>query len=803
MSITTFDELFRVAMTEPEAPPPAPFPFQVAFATAPAMPAVLRAPTVAGKTATVLVGWLWRRRYQPDLAARAATPRRLVLCLPMRTLVEQTARVAQTAIANRDLTSEVGVHMLMGGAVARSWEGDIDRDVVLVGTQDQLLSRALNRGYAMSRYMWPVHFGLLNSDCLWVLDEVQLMGPALSTSAQLQGLRDALGTATQTQSVWMSATMSLGRLRTIDHREQPLPVAELSAADYDHPALALRHRAPKPLASTKATSKEPDKLAKEIAGAHHDGSLTLVVVNQVARARALYAAVAKAAKGTEVRLLHSRFRPVERRAITDAVLAKGWSGILIATQAIEAGVDLSARTLFTEVSLWSSMVQRFGRCNRRGEFAATEAAVRWIDVPDGDAAPYTAEDLQRSRAILADLDDVSPKSLASLPEEQGEPVLPVIRRRDLLDLFDTQPDLAGHDLDISRFIRDSDDRDLQLAWRALGDKPPPADSPELQRDELCSVSIGEAKKFLDKVRKYQWSGLEGAWVTVRNPAPGMAILIDASEGGYDDALGWTGEPRDKPRPVPLGADARTPDAAERDPLTVCGDYVTLAMHSGDVREEAEQLRATLGGDQPWDVVVRAALWHDLGKAHEVFAAMLRSGLPDGDPRREGGPWAKSDGLRKTKIGRPGFRHELASALAFLAHGGDDLTTFLIAAHHGKVRMSLRSQPGRDDRENDVENHTREAAGTRAKDSRRIAFGVCDGDSIPAVDLGLEQTREVQLDLSLMELGLGPAGPSWSERMRGLLMAHGPFRLAYWEALVRIADWRGTRRRLKTGTEVAQ
>jgi CRISPR-associated endonuclease/helicase Cas3 len=104
---------------------------------------------------------------------------------------------------------------------------------------------------------------------------------------------------------------------------------------------------------------------------------------------------------------------------------------------------------------------------------------------------------------------------------------------------------------------------------------------------------------------------------------------------------------------------------------------------------------------------------------------------------------------------------------------------LIAAHHGKVRMTLRAQPNE----------------KKPADGARFAFGVHDGDEFPAVDLGAEQTRAVQLDLSLMELGLGPLGPSWSERMRTLLATHGPFRLAYWEALVRIADWRGTRRRV--------
>lgn len=29
---------------------------------------------------------------------------------------------------------------------------------------------ALNRGYGMSRYRWPMHCGLLNNDCRWVMD---------------------------------------------------------------------------------------------------------------------------------------------------------------------------------------------------------------------------------------------------------------------------------------------------------------------------------------------------------------------------------------------------------------------------------------------------------------------------------------------------------------------------------------------------------------------------------------------------------------------------------------------------------
>ncbi len=60
---------------------------------------------------------------------------------------------------------------------------------ILMDHQNMLLSRALNRGYGMSRYRWPMHFGLLNNDCLWVMDETQLMGVGVETSAQLDGFR--------------------------------------------------------------------------------------------------------------------------------------------------------------------------------------------------------------------------------------------------------------------------------------------------------------------------------------------------------------------------------------------------------------------------------------------------------------------------------------------------------------------------------------------------------------------------------------------------------------------------------------
>ncbi len=141
-----------------------PYPYQERFANDDDLPELLNVPTGVGKTATVVLGWLYRRRVHANKQIRCTTPRRLVYCLPMRTLVEQTERESRRWLSNLGLGESVDVHLLMGGEEPTDWALWPDRDAILIGTQDMLLSRALNRGYGMSRYRWPVHFGLLNND---------------------------------------------------------------------------------------------------------------------------------------------------------------------------------------------------------------------------------------------------------------------------------------------------------------------------------------------------------------------------------------------------------------------------------------------------------------------------------------------------------------------------------------------------------------------------------------------------------------------------------------------------------------
>ncbi len=794
----TYDHFFRQATGNPPygyqcrlacGPDAKPTPTETLASGTGCASQLISIPTGLGKTAGVVLAWLWNRTRPTGAQDRPEWPRRLVYCLPMRTLVDQTENEVRKWLDQLSLTSRIDVHILMGGEGAGDWDIYPEREAILIGTQDMLLSRALNRGYGMSRYRWPMHFGLLNNDALWVMDETQLMGVGVETSAQLNGFRSRAEWKTNGSCLtwWMSATLNLGRLATVDH---PVPsggwgMVELSNEERisgrsrdlieARKAVALCPVVLNP--TNKATY--PAELAKLIHARHKEGTLTLVVVNRVKRARDIYQALTGGKKPMvvpeQVGLIHSRFRPVDRERHTKLLFAEG-NRIIIATQAVEAGVDVSARLLITELAPWSSMVQRIGRCNRQGRL--DDAEVLWIDVQPKDEKdelilPYTPTELANARLAMGAITDASPRVLNGIRVSEASVVRPVIRRRDLVDLFDTTPDICGQDLDISRYIRDGDDSDVQLFWRSIEGVAPADFEPPPERRELCRVSIGEAAKFFakEKTSTWLWNPLEKGWQSAIKPRPGGVYLIAASSGGYEDELGWTGEPKAKKLTI-VRPPERDPEGYERDADTFTRSWQTLADHTGQVVSTTDALATALAPEFA-AALHAAALWHDVGKAHDAFQAMLRNG----DAAREGTLWAKS----ANNIGRctrRGFRHELASALAWLlqspANVADrDLVAYLIAAHHGKVRLSIRALPDENGDPHDPE--------------RLFARGVWQGDRLPPIEFEGFATPETTLDLSFMRMGEGPRGPSWLSLTIALRDILGPFRLAFLETILRAAD----------------
>ncbi|MDX1969256.1 MAG: CRISPR-associated helicase Cas3' [Planctomycetaceae bacterium] len=765
----------------------APYPFQVRFATDGEIPHLVRAPTGAGKTATAVLGWLWRWKSRPH-----HTPRRLVYCLPMRVLVEQSTSEAEKWI--RALGMDIKVHILMGGVDKSEWYLHPEKHAVLIGTQDMLLSRALNRGYAASRFHWPIDFGLLNNDCLWVFDEPQLMANGVSTSAQLAGFRQILRTAGKCQSVWMSATLEPTWLDTVDFAGKfDAPSLELRQEDYVGP-LNVRMTADKTLKKLAATaSKDGKAVAKDVLAQHQDNTQTLVVLNTVDRAKAVYDDLDKLRKKKsppELLLVHSRFRPAERVKLNEALQSKTpGDRIIVATQVVEAGVDITSRTMVTELAPWASIVQRIGRCNRTGHDGP--GRVFWVDVADEKLAPpYEWSDLNFAREYLLKLEDqsVSPKALDDFKQSENI-TLPfehthVVRRRDLLDLFDTAPDLSGNDIDVSRFVRSDDpETDVQVFWRAIPETGPTPDEPSPHRLELCNVPVGQAAAFLkdlaDKNRGsgYVWDHIDEQWreLDPKQVRPGLVILLPSTAGGYS-SLGW--DPSSA-SPVPIVALPEKPQRESgigSDPNSAMKlpNPLTISQHTSNVCNELNVLLKELEPlVEMWAADLRtAALWHDVGKGHAAFQIGVRSVNPGLDP---GTLWAKSGMEGRMKHGRKQFRHELASALAVLQMKLPFPAAYLVAAHHGRPRLGIRSVPEEE---------------APPDPDQPFALGVWHDDPLPAVDLGEATWPGGNLDLTPMRL----SGPdSWTARALVLLADLGPFRLAYLEAILRAADVRASRK----------
>jgi CRISPR-associated endonuclease/helicase Cas3 len=284
---------------------------------------------------------------------------------------------------------------------------------------------------------------------------------------------------------------------------------------------------------------------------------------------------------------------------------------------------------------------------------------------------------------------------------------------------------------------------------------------EVNDEELCPAPIWD----VSPKTVWAWNFVEGAWSRPETIYPGMTLLLHVSEGRYTPDYGW--RPDSTERVAPIVSSGPAIEKNDDDRKTYAKYRQTLEAHTQQVCEEMQRLIEGLPGlglEPHHGALAVAARFHDWGKAHRVMQKTLQGSDP---PYSE--LLAKSAG--NGKHSRRFFRHELASALAMIGAGESDLAAYVVAAHHGRIRVAVRSMPGE-----------------RLTGHERVR-GIEDGETLLGCPLGAGvQRAETAVWLEPAKLGSTRGGAaSWTDRALRLRDELGPFRLAYLEMLLRIAD----------------
>ncbi|HIP72247.1 MAG TPA: CRISPR-associated helicase Cas3', partial [Anaerolineae bacterium] len=327
---------------------------------------ILQAPTGAGKTFAALWPFLesWEGYSKPPF------PKKCVYSVPMRVLANQFLAEYDNIINNKMVLAYPPTIKRQTGEFRE--DPEFYRDLTFA-TIDQVLSSWLIRPYSQSKRKWNINAGAFVGSYL-IFDEFHLFDPDSTLPMTLHMLKTLNGIS---PFLLMTATFSGDMLRELATELNAEPILLTKADLADIPSQNKRryfHTVDRYLVG------EDGVFVDEIVAAHlsqNGRARSLVVCNQVERAQQVYQALKQRPEltGVEVRLLHSRFLREDRQNIEKEIRHEFHkeeenhvfahdSMILVGTQVVEVGLDMSSYALHTELAPGTAILQRAGRCAR-------------------------------------------------------------------------------------------------------------------------------------------------------------------------------------------------------------------------------------------------------------------------------------------------------------------------------------------------------------------------------------------------------------------------------------------------------
>lgn len=322
---------------------------------------ILSVPTGAGKTWASVMPFLYaRQNEQTDF------PQKMIYSLPLRTLANSIySNINETLKKEHIQKLYSKLNELASRQTGEYCEDPLCEKEMIFSTIDQTLSNFLCFPLSLSQRQANINAGSLAGSYL-VFDEFHLLDPKLSMATSLGMIRMLRNLC---RVCIMTATLTDDYIQFI-RDEFDFEVVSIDAFPEDIEKINSLRPAPNRTIK-KAISVCLDKKinAQTILDKHTNK--TIVICNRVETAQNLYAEIKKSKNDkTTLICIHSRYFDSDRK--NQESMIKEYFGkdstkknaILIATQVIEAGMDISCNTMHTEISPINSFLQRAGRCAR-------------------------------------------------------------------------------------------------------------------------------------------------------------------------------------------------------------------------------------------------------------------------------------------------------------------------------------------------------------------------------------------------------------------------------------------------------
>lgn len=456
---------------------------------------VLRAPTGSGKTLAVIMPFIYYEYRLNRLVDR------IIYALPMRSLAfdlyNSTKEVAKKAgfeviddpEKRSDQDKEICITIQTGELKNdHFFEGDI-----IFTTIDQLLSSYLTIPVSLPDRLGNINIGAIIGSMV-VFDEVHLMEFQRSFLTATEMMNRFKGL---TQFFVMTATLTEPTQKWLTKQIGAEPVT--CSIDELKSVPGYKER-------SRIYSFEKEPLSSDAVIENHEQK-TLVLCNTVDRSQKIYSELKEKLKDRDIKiaLLHSRFFKKDRKEIEKNL--QGWFGkesdnetnaILVSTQVIEAGIDISCNVMHTELAPANSLIQRAGRCARYSGIG--KVLIYELEDPS-NTLPYAKNEVEATRKEINEFweKELDPDSEKDLAERVHAPLenLRLIdsiqnRRWEVNEAMD-----YGHSSNIQKLIREVDSVNILLTPN------PDAENIEDSWPEMLSVPRSKLYK-LKKTSSDEW-----------------------------------------------------------------------------------------------------------------------------------------------------------------------------------------------------------------------------------------------------------------------------------------------------------